>query len=458
MDWARLLSPLRPGTTEPLESQPARTAFERDYDRILFSNAFRRLHDKTQVFPMPANDHIHSRLTHSLEVASVGRTLGRWCGQTVVARHGLDREEEGGLHARDIGDIVASACLAHDIGNPPFGHSGEDAIGRWFRRTFERLEAGTPERAPQRTRASSDPLAGLASLTPAEREDLCHFEGNAQGFRVVTRLAMYPDRGGLRLTCPTLGAFSKYPCSVTHSGTRKKYGVFQADLDAFRAVAATLGLVAKEVGGDGASWARHPLAYLLEAADDICYSILDLEDGFTLKKLAFRDVQDLLGAVARTTSDPERGSERDQVAFLRARSIQNLIAEVVTVFCDCEPELLAGTFGGTLIDKLPSAQLIQQTKKLASQHCYRAPDVVAILMSGYEVIGRLLDEILPAVLTPAAEREPRESRLMALLPAAVETADGVYARTLAVTDYISGMTDRYAMNLYRQIFGATAGR
>jgi dGTPase len=443
MNWADLLSPRRPGDARPVPSQPARTAHERDYDRILFSNAFRRLHDKTQVFPMPANDHIHSRLTHSLEVASVGRTLGRWAGQTVVERHGLDRL---GYHARDIGDIVASACLAHDIGNPPFGHSGEDAIGRWFRRAFERLAAGTLEPV------LADPLS---QLLPAQRLDLEHFEGNAQGFRVVTRLAMYPDQGGLRLTCPTLGAFSKYPKSVRAcSGKKWKYGVFQADLEGFRQVATTLGL--PQSGEE--SWARHPLAYLLEAADDICYSILDLEDGFTLKKLGFREVQELLGAVARTQSDPGRGSERDQVAFLRARSIQNLIGEAVTVFCDHEPGLLDGSFSGSLIDHIPSSELISRTKQLASLHCYRAPDVVAILMAGYQVIGGLLDEILPAVLTPEEAREPRESRLMALLPAAVERVQGVYARTLALTDYISGMTDRYAMNLYRQITGAAAAR
>lgn len=431
-DWTRLLSDRREGDAPmPPRGGEPRTSFQRDYDRVIFSTAFRRLVGKTQVFPLPDNDLVHSRLTHSLEVSCVGRSLGTMVGLKLLDRHPELLAE--GYSERSFGDIVAAACLAHDIGNPPFGHAGEDAIGRWFR---ERGAALLPE------------------ASAVERADLSRFEGNAQGFRVLTRLQI-PANPGLKLTYATLAAFTKYPQRAPLEGEAlpwKKHGFFQAEAPFFAEVAEGTGLERLE---DGA-YARHPLAFLVEAADDICYSILDLEDGFRLGLVPYAHTRELFLQLARR--DPklkeappssDRDAQKEELSYLRAKAINALATQVEEVFLDLEGPLTEGSQRGGLTAALPSAGALKELVGYTVEHCYKTPTVLEIELAGYEVLSHLLDEFVPAVLAPAPDK--RQSKLLGLLPPIVETAP--YARVLRVTDHLSGMTDAFAVSLYRRLRG-----
>lgn len=458
--WTQLLSPDRHGKRRRADAAaftPDRTPFQVDYDRLVFSSAFRRLHDKTQVFPFPENDLVHSRLTHSLEVACVGRSLG--------TRVGVDLQRRGALPAwaspRELGDIVAAACLAHDIGNPPFGHSGEDAIGSWF------LGPGA---------------AHVRALDAAERATLELFEGNAQGFRLLTRLES-PANPGLQLTYATLAAFTKYPRGAVPKAegvgkalveglgvVGKKHGFHASEADIFAEVARETGLVARaQPTLDGASaaaaplaaWARHPLAYLVEAADDICYAILDLEDGVRLGHVPFARAKELLEPLAARTvekhgrtlrAQAEAEDTNDYVGFLRATAIGALVDEAVEAFLRHEPALLAGENVNALPKYGASAALLDAIKRDTRRLCYEAREVVEIELAGYEVVHHLLDVFVPAVLAGAPSA--REKKLRQLLPAYATRAETrPFERLLAVTDYVSGMTDSYAVSLFRRLRG-----
>ena len=272
MNWETLLSPQRKGKKGDISSAPSRSAFEQDYDRIIFSHPFRRLQDKTQVHPLPEHDFVHTRLTHSLEVSSVGRSLGKKAGEVILGRHPELQER---LSLFDFGAVVAAAALAHDLGNPPFGHAGEDSISDFFKHN--------PAGQSWRT-----------LVTPSQWEDLVRFEGNAQGFRLLNK-----DQYGLRLTYACLGAFTKYPCPAMLSErdparkSQKKFGYFQSEAAFFREVAHHLGL--HPLAED--AWCRHPLAFLVEAADDICYSIIDLEDACRLGLVSFDETVELLAGI-----------------------------------------------------------------------------------------------------------------------------------------------------------------
>lgn len=418
MDWRRLLCGDRLGGGGSADD--VRSPFERDYGRILFSNAFRRLGAKTQVFPVPDNDHVHTRLTHTLEVADVGRTLGKLAGAAIAARHDLPPPT-----AEDVAHVVAAACLAHDLGNPPFGHAGEDAIGRFF---AVGAGAGYP-------------------LTPRQRTELEHFEGNAQGFRVVGRLALNADAGGMRLTLATLGAFGKYPQTAEHRQdparpvSGKKFGAFDAEAGLLEEVATGCGL--RRIG-DGA-WCRHPLAFLVEAADDICYRILDLEDGCLLGLITGEEAR---AALAPLLGQPARALADRPLSALRAQTISRLVHAAVAAFCDCEPALLAGTQERDLCGMLPEADALDAIAELNLARCYRAPVVLGLEQAGYNVIGGLLDQFC------AALDGTRNPRLLQLLPElAAEPEAPIYRRLLRITDFVSGMTDRYAVRLYRQLTG-----
>lgn len=442
MEWKHLLSTKRvssSGQGRDSRTEEARTAFERDWDRVLFSGAFRRMHDKTQVFPLPENDVTHSRLTHSLEVASVGRQLGRWIGNEVC------RRERPGRTPDDFATLVATGCLAHDIGNPPFGHAGEDAIASFFR--SERGEAV------------------LGSLSKAERFDLQRFEGNAQGFRILTRTQLEAD-GGLHLCAATLGVFSKYPRGAgTHlkddkvAGS-KKHGFNQAERDIFRAVAEELHLKAIK---SGESWHRHPLSLLVEAADDICYSILDIEDGVRLGHVPSEEAIDALRRLASKFPpyNPERCSRQPvkaMMGYLRALSIGQLVKECATKFLEKEEEILRGEFTESLAAAIPSSSELAALTELAQRLCYRAPSVIEIEMAGYESLGGLLSRFVPAVASPIGDRgglSKQERRTLALLEGRnVNLSEkSVYERILRVTDLVSGMTDRHALTSYRKLCG-----
>lgn len=423
-------------------ASPGRTMFQQDIDRIVFSSAFRRLAHKTQVHPLSSNDHVHTRLTHSVEVASVGRSLGTIVGDEIVRRHGLT-----GLTADSFGYVVQAACLAHDIGNPPFGHSGEDAICSWFQN------------------GASHKIFGK-SVVGAQREDLCNFEGNAQGFRILTQLENHKWSGGLQLTFAVLGTFTKYPRSSIapslsdgYPGT-KKVGFFDSERAYFSEIAEGLGLVRRAAGAD--CWSRHPLAFLVEAADDICYAIIDIEDGYGLGELAFSEARDVLAPMAgddpRVTSDMD---ERDQIAKYRAVAIGELVTAASKSFVENEEALLRGEFAREIIACTPYEAGIANAKAVAARMLYRSTRKTKLEIAGTEVIHGLLDifqDVVPDLENVGwnpQKLKGKSQRLARLLP--LQGVASRYTVLQRITDFISGMTDRYAVDLFRNLKGISIG-
>jgi dGTPase len=437
MEWAKLLSGSRLGRDRDPPEPDVRSQFQRDCDRIIYSSAFRRLQDKTQVFPLAKSDYVRTRLTHSLEVASVGRSLGTLAAEVVSTK-----EHSAPTARSDFGDVVAAACLAHDIGNPPFGHSGEDAIREWFQ------QAG---------------LTFVRRLSKREREDFLKFEGNAQGFRVLTRLQNPQNRGGLQLTHGTLATFTKYPRRSFVKGleeskrvSEKKFGFVAHDLPLFRAVARSTGLIEKRRD----VWCRHPLAFLVEAADDICYHVVDLEDGCRLKCVPFEQTERLLSDIAFPKGDPNTDSrykglddDRNRVEYLRARSIGRLIEAAVQVFRENYQEIMRGTFETELIKETPHAGAMKAIKSTCMKYIYSAPAVVQVEAAGFQVLSGLLERFVPALLASGKKRRKSDDKLLELIPPQHRLAEGVYAQLLAATDVVSGMTDSFALTVYRRVTG-----
>lgn len=445
MTWERLLSTTRQGKPPEKDSTVGRSVFQRDFDRIVYSSAFRRLQDKAQVFPLAKSDFVRTRLTHSLEVSCVGRSLGAELGLRLEA----EKQMPKGISPGDIGSIVAAACLAHDIGNPPFGHTGESAIGEWFSNT----NVGR---------------AAIKQLSPAQKTDFEKFEGNAQGFRILTRL-QNSHNPGLQLTSATLAAFTKYPRGASLQGgplkgvSWKKHGFFDADKKCFGEIAAAVGLSKKL--GKKSVWARHPLAYLVEAADDICYRVNDLEDGFRLKHVTLKEAQDLLLSIfdqgAAPTKWKDIGTEQDKIGYLRAKAINYLIDQSITHFQKHSGHILEGKLETSLIDGIPSAGALSRIIKISKEKIYKAREVLEIEAAGFQVLGGLLDAFLTAVNDIAKKGEKKASAksqtLFYLLPQQLRVMEGepedLYLRTLKVTDFISGMTDSFAVSLYKQLTG-----
>jgi len=447
MNWEQLLCADRFGSDRPTPTDPARSPFQIDSDRIIFSSAFRRLQDKTQVFPLADNDYVRTRLTHSLEVASVARSLGARVGAEICQRHGLgDR-----FHASDFGAIVSAAALAHDLGNPPFGHSGEDAIRHWF---------------------NTSPIATQArdELSPAQQADLDRFEGNAQGFRLITRLQM-PDNPGLRLTCAALGAFTKYPRESVlppdvdphGAASAKKFGFFQSERTFFAEIAQRVGLIPRHESA--AWWARHPLVFLVEAADDICYRLVDFEDGFRLKHLDFEEVSDSFLAVIQDPKDRGRSERlrdrKEQIAFLRARAIGAAVEQCSALFLEREEEILCGEWDRPLLDHISSGAALEKIRERSVVTIYSTPRGVEIEAAGYEVLGGLLDVFFGAADDSARRgrsASPRSRKLLELVPGQF-LGEGRKPHTTAIErlqgmiDFVSGMTDSYAVSLYKKVRG-----
>ena len=443
MNWNALLSRARPGLPHPHPDNEARTDFQRDFDRIVFSSAFRRLQDKTQVFPLSRSDYVRTRLTHSLEVSSVGRSLGAMVGDGVIKRHGLKA-----VYPQDFGAVVAAACLAHDIGNPPFGHAGEDAIRLWF-----------------------DSPAGQQALQPlsaAQRQDFLHFEGNAQGFRIITRLQSPDNPGGMQLTCATLGAFTKYPRAAWLPADPppgiafKKFGFYQDDVALFAQTAEQLGLEPTLPG----AWTHHPLAYLVEAADDICYRIIDVEDAFRLQQLPFAQVRDLLLPLTGEAERAERKMARitrpkEKIEYLRAKAIGVIIDQAHQCFMENEDAILAGTFQEELLDSIPAATAMRALKECGETQIYIARPVVEVEAAGFEVLGGLLETFVTTVNDLAvhgSQASPKSRMLIHLIPEPFagpgrQPLADPYRRLLAVTDFVSGMTDSYAVTLFKKLTG-----
>lgn len=414
-----------------------RSAFEQDYDRIIFSHPFRRLQDKTQVHPLPEHDFVHTRLTHSLEVSSVGRSLGKKVGEVLLQRH----PDLSALTSYDFGAVVAAASLAHDLGNPPFGHSGEDGISDFFLhhphgKSFKAL------------------------VNDEEWEDLIQFEGNAQGFRILNK-SQYQ---GLQLTYATLGAFTKYPCPSSFElrdrkkKSQKKFGFFQSEKERFEEVATKLGL-----RRHGQAWSRHPLAFLVEAADDICYNIIDLEDGCRLGLVSFEDTVELLAGILKEKFDRSKldriAGQDEKVGVLRAMSIGSLIEECVAVFLDHEKEILEGQYDQALADFCDSAAALNEISILSVDKIYKARHVVEIESAGYEVLPGLLEEFAKAGQHFVEGIMPKKyENLVRLLPeeikSGIKQGDGSnYLMLRNIVDFISGMTDKHALSTFRKIKG-----
>jgi dGTPase len=432
LDWRRCMSAARFGA--PAEDPTvARTPFQRDYDRVLFSGAFRRLADKTQVFPLPYDDHVHSRLTHSLEVASIGRSLGTLVGDAVLK---LDTSLRDSLDARDFGDCVSAACLAHDIGNPPFGHVGEAAIREFF--------------------LTRQPF--WSELSDRQQKDLENFEGNAQTFRIVTRLERPSRGGGLALSQATIGALVKYPCSsrvASDSSTvkaTKKPGLFDGDVEPYRDLAASLGL--PQLSDE--SWARHPLALLTEAADDIAYLLLDLEDGLRLKQVPFdlfvKCLEPLCEGDTRASSlaSPSDYSERmDRADLLRAVAVNTLIHDAAETFLRELGGISSGDFTTSLEAGMSHRASLKKIKEVCVKHCYEARDVLKMELSGAEAIQGLLDIFVDSFTHPNSLR----GKHLSTLYSKVLQPGSAYERLQRLTDHVSGMTDHYAVRLYRELRG-----
>jgi len=435
MNWQQLLSSDRFGEEQgSLNLETARTPFHKDYDRIIFSSAFRRLDRKTQVHPLTENDHIHTRLTHSLEVGCVGRSLGTLVGQALkLPAH---------LNASDVGALVQAACLAHDIGNPPYGHTGEDAIRHWFR---------DPE--------NEHFLNGLSEL---EKADLQTFEGNAQGFRLVTQVESHRFQGGMRLTFGTLGAFLKYPWTVNYvqQGQAKKFGCYQTELPILRKVAKQLGLI--ELQKD--YWARHPLVYLLEAADDICYGLIDLEDGIEMELLHYQEVEELLQPLLLHRWDAvceeleHADNLRRRLQMLRGQAMEVMVNAVSQAFVKYEAQLLRGELKGDLIDYCPPVvkQVVTAAKNMARERIFRDSRKLAVEIGSYSTLGVLLEAFLSAVREHVQRGETtfRNQRIMELMGRSAPGRDwSLYEAYMRAIDFISGMTDNYAAQLARQFSG-----
>jgi len=442
MQWEQLLSLKRQGDTSKRlrkEQDDTRLGFEVDYDRIIFSAAFRSLQDKTQVIPLSKTDFVHNRLTHSLEVSVVGRSLGRLVGKQIIYNY-PHLQEVHGYQANDFGAIVAAAALSHDIGNPPFGHSGEKAIGEYFK--------------------TGNGLQYKDQLTEKQWQDLIDFEGNANGFSVLAS-SREGIEGGLRISYATLGAFMKYPKeSLPKKPTQKicdkKYGFFQQDKSFFTEVANELGLIVNKSGND-IGFERHPLAYLVEAADDICYTIIDFEDGINLGWISEEYALEYLIKLVKNGIDTKKYNElltkEDRISYLRALAIGSLINDAVAVFMENEKAILAGQFPFALMDKSQYKAQMNDIIQISIKNVYQSKEVIQKEVMGYKVIHSLLDSFCSAINKKENHVASNyDELLLKLLPERFQfKRENVYDRLLHICHFVSLLTDGKAVELYKII-------
>jgi dGTPase len=445
MNWEQLLSLKRQGDTSKRlrkEQDDTRLGFEVDYDRIIFSSAFRSLQDKTQVIPLSKTDFVHTRLTHSLEVSVVGRSLGRLVGKKILEKYPYLQEVHG-YHMNDFGAIVAAAALAHDIGNPPFGHSGEKAIGEYFS-----IGKGQQYKS---------------QLTDKEWQDLIDFEGNANGFSVVTGSRPGVE-GGLRLTYATLGAFMKYPKESlpkkpTPNIADKKYGFFQQDKTFFKEVANDLGLIPNKSGND-IGFERHPLAYLVEAADDICYTIIDFEDGINLGLVSEDFALEYLINLVKDSIDSSKynalTTKEDRISYLRALAIGSLINDAVKVFIENEEAILQGKFPYALTEKSKYNAQMNDIIKLSVKNIYQSREVIEKEINGYQIINNLLDKFITAYNNKHDGKATNfDNLLMKILPEKQNIEkETLYERLLHICHFVSMLTDGNALKFNKIISNA----
>lgn len=435
MEWSSLLSLKRSASSH--QSVDIRTSFQRDYDRIIFSSAFRRLQNKTQVFPLPGSRMVHNRLTHSLEVASVGRSIARMTSQKLMARY-------PDMHQllSDIDTVVATVCLAHDLGNPPFGHSGEDSISSFFK------DGKGKELQSQ--------------MLPEQWSDLVSFEGNANAFRLLTHKFEGRRAGGFSLTASTLASLVKYPYPSYNKGNRKKYNVFYSEIDDFREIMEECGI--PRVDGQHLVYARHPLSYMMEAADDICYLILDMEDAHKRDIVSTDEIENCFLSFFNPEEESGFYNHKNEVyasvsdvnermAFLRAMLINKLVNCVSDIFVEHYESIMSGTFAGSLISRLPEFEksALAKCREMSVRNIYQHPSVVKIELTGFNVIGRLLEDFTDAVLHPDTSYN---KKLLSLMPEQFKPkSDDLYIRVQSVVDFISNMTDLYAVRMYKDLRG-----
>ena len=442
MQWQTLLSNRRFGKENfdftTTDADTARSDFQRDYDRLIFSSPFRRLQNKTQVFPLPGSVFVHNRLTHSLEVASVGRSMGNIFYKK-VKDHQPQLLQEAPLLS-EVGNIIAAAALAHDLGNPAFGHSGEAAISRYF--------------------TDGDGLQYQEKVTEAEWNDLIYFEGNANAIRILTHSFKGKGNDAFALTYSTLATIAKYPCASTAGHqkgfiNRKKYGFFQSEQESFRKIAAAIGLQQEQA--EPLIYTRHPLVYLVEAADDICYGIVDLEDAHRLKILSFTEVKQLLAPLCGPTIEDrlQRATEDEdaKVGLLRAKAINTLITACVAIFYSEQEAILNGAFNKSLTAALPDALLQpwKEIERISVEKIYNSNSVIQKEVAGYKIMAGLLEDFIPALVNNDTHYY---KKLVKLIPQQFQTeSTDTYSKIQCVLDFVSGMTDLYAVELYSKIKG-----
>jgi dGTPase len=447
MNWQSLFSNKRFGSSSDQARDQVRGDYMRDYDRLIFSSQFRRLQNKTQVFPLPGAVFVHNRLTHSLEVASVGRSLGRSVGEKIALKYADTLSENAkNFYRFELSDVIQTACIAHDIGNPPFGHSGEDAIRNYFNemsgKTQELLENG---------------------LTKNQLADFKNFEGNANAFRILTSIF---GKAGLKLTYTTLASIIKYPID-SENGFNKKLGIsakksgfFDSEIETYLDIVKELGIPAIDASKN--HYARHPFVYLVEAADDICYRIIDLEDAFRLNIISIEEAIGLLMPLFKDESNEEYihhklleiEDDKQKLSLLRAMLINLLTNKCAEAFMQNEERLLLGELNQALLDILDEKSIaaLKKIDELSIKKIYNHKSVVEIEIAGFHIIGGLLNEFLGAILNPESHKS---EKLLQLIPTQFEISktQSLYQNIQSIVDYISGMTDLYALDLYRKIMG-----
>ena len=452
MDFASIYSHKRIGS----DKQPtgSRSGFQRDYDRIIFSSAFRRLQNKTQVFPLPDLSFVHNRLTHSLEVASVGRSLGKMVGEQIASSFKKTNEDAYEFYKYELANVIAAACLAHDIGNPAFGHSGEKAISAYFIENSKTLIDGQELQQ---------------YFSEKEWKDLSQFEGNANALRILTHSFRGRFKGGFGLTYTTIASILKYPCESVAVDKRfkhrKKFGFFQSEKDIVQSLAKELTLVSESE--EPLSFKRHPFVYLVEAADDICYSIIDMEDGHRLGIVSREEIVSLFGGVIKSINRPEENWDKiykyfndiedrnESIAFLRAKVINVLTLESVSAFLDNQHEILNGNYNNTLVDSIEQkCEPLKMIGQLSLEKIYQHDTVMQIEIAGYNVLSELLELFIPALLIEKPSH--KQQMVLKLFPyqfTEFMQTDSGYLKVMSALDFLAGMTDTYATEMYRRLKG-----
>ncbi|MFB9079492.1 dGTP triphosphohydrolase [Flavobacterium procerum] len=454
MTWNNCFSSKRFGMENTLGD--VRTEYERDWDRIIFSSPFRRLQNKTQVFPLPEEIFVHNRLTHSLEVASVGRSLGKIIGKKISDLENVKNDDKArAFYRNSLKNVIASACLAHDLGNPAFGHSGEEAISKYFMK---------------RDTENPEDIKFKSNFSDAEWQDLITFEGNANALRVLTMQQHDRNKGGFRLTYSTIGSILKYPCESLASDKkilhRKKYGFFKIDEKVFLDIVNELNMIPDNVESR-ITYKRHPFVYLVEAADDISYNIIDFEDAHRLGILTYNEVKETFLEIIKQNPNDDitwveeqaktlEGDPNESIAYLRAKSINTLIYKCADVFWKNKGKILKGVYEKSLINDIPEVQsIMSKIEKISTEKIYNARKVVKLEIAGFRIMSGLVEDFVSAALAPKETRDKEQKKVLELLPKqfSFDESSTPYIKVMHIIDFISGMTDIFALKLYRNLRG-----